>query len=150
MKGLESMPIKYLVVCVVLAIVLGVGFWQMGYFFEFKLEKDFKEDITILAQNIKMTRDSGDYNTFTTIPFTVPSNYNFTINISSDTLIGGIGDKIFEPILKENITAVRLDGDVYRDVNESINFISGSVYELTLFYGIVDDDQIKEMTIVFE
>jgi hypothetical protein len=152
MKGLEGMPIRLMVVSLILVIIIGVAFWEMNYFMEFKTEKDFKEGVVSFAQTVKNLKSTGDFGAFTTISMIVPSGFTVSIDMDNDTVTGSLTGENYSVDMTDfsvNISAVRLEGDAIQR-NETVLMDGGITYSLMLYYGRLDDEEVKEFTVVFE
>lgn len=152
MKGLEGMPIRLMIVSLILVIIIGVAFWEMNYFMDFKTEKDFKEGVVSFAQTVKNLKSTGDFGAFTTISMIVPSGFTVSIDMDNDTVTGELIGENYSVDMTDfsvNISAVRLEGDTIQR-NETILMDGGITYSLMLYYGRLDDEEVKEFTVVFE
>lgn len=152
MKGLEGMPIRLMIVSLILVIIIGVAFWEMNYFMDFKTEKDFKEGVVSFAQTVKNLKSTGDFGAFTTISMIVPSGFTVSIDMDNDTITGELIGENYSVDMTDfsvNISAVRLEGDTIQR-NETILMDGGITYSLMLYYGRLDDEEVKEFTVVFE
>ena len=153
MKGIESMPLKIVVTLVMIAVIVGVAFWQLNYFLGFKSERDFKEDLTNLFQTIKTTQSFGDKGSFTTVWVNVPQGSNFSISIGGEgdtdgnTTTAYVNGKKFSYIFTANITKIKNDTALIK--SGYMNFSSGS-YTFRAYYGTVSDGEEKLWTVYFE
>lgn len=146
------MPIRLMVVSLILVIIIGVAFWEMNYFMEFKTEKDFKEGVVSFAQTVKNLKSTGDFGAFTTISMIVPSGFTVSIDMDNDTVTGSLTGENYSVDMTDfsvNISAVRLEGDAIQR-NETVLMDGGITYSLMLYYGRLDDEEVKEFTVVFE
>lgn len=148
MKGLETMPIKFVAISIILLIIVSIGFWQVSVFTQFRMQKNFKEDIVGVAQKIDFLRSGGDYMSVVQSEVSVPKGYEFIVDIDEDKLIGNLSGELYEVNLSVNITKVRLDEDGVSK-NGSIIFSSG-INRISLYYGNLKDSEVKKYTIVFE
>lgn len=152
MKGLEGMPIRLMIVSLLLLMIVGVGLWQMSFFMDFKTDKDFKEDVVGLAQTIKALKSTGDFGAFTTVHMEIPSGFSLEMDIDNEAIVGNLSKESFSANLTEfqvNLTAARL-GDENLKRNETVTLEGGNSYSFTIYYGKLQDDEVKEYTLVFE
>ncbi|GEM_PF-3039360 len=152
MKGLEGMPIRLTIVSLILLIIIGVSLWQMNYFIGFKTDKDFKEGIVGFAQTIKGLKSTGDFGAFTTTTLKVPLGFMLEIDVDNSTIRGELHGENYTVDMRDflvNISAVRLEGESPQR-NETAMMAGGATYDLTVYYGRLDDDKVKEYTVVFE
>jgi hypothetical protein len=147
MKGLETMPIKIVLICIIMMIVIGVAVWQVGFFLNFKSEKDFKEGVLNVWQSMRTLHSTGDYGSFTTVWLTVPDSCEFNISVGSDRLVAISNGDAFLVNLTSNITAVRGAVGYYTDGD--VQFEPGS-YTFRLYYGELTENQTRPYTIVFK
>ncbi|MEM5783292.1 MAG: hypothetical protein QXX01_02950, partial [Candidatus Aenigmatarchaeota archaeon] len=64
MKGIETLPIQLIASMILIVIIVSVGWSQITGFLSFKSEKDFKESIVLLYQqmyNLKVLSDEGAF-----------------------------------------------------------------------------------------
>ncbi len=151
MKGLEGMPIRLMIVSLILVIIVGVGFWQMNFFMQFKAEKDFKETVVTFAQTVKTLKSTGDFGAFTTVQMRVPAGFSIMMDVDNDSVTGYLPEEAYGVNMTDflvNITAVRIEGDPKR--NETVSLAGGSTYNFMIYYGRLQDDEVKEYTFVFE
>ena len=147
MKGLESMPLKYLVITIILFIVVGIGFWQIDTFMKFNTQKNFKEDIVGIAQKMDFLRSGSDHGSVSRVGILVPKGYEFSIDIDNDTLIGNLSGEIYSAELDMNITWVKITGSRY---NNGTVGLGGGNFEFSVYYGELEEDQVKDYTIVIK
>jgi len=150
MKGLETMPLRYVVITIILLIVVGVGFWQVNTFMTFKTEKDFKEDIVGIEQKISFLKSGGDFRSVVNEQIGIPADYEFEVDVDNDILRGNLTGEIYEVGLDVNITKVKLGGGE-EDVKEvgNVSFPTGLV-KVSLYYGGLENRMVKDYMIVFE
>lgn len=151
MKGLEGMPIRLMIVSLILLIIIGVSMWQMNFFMEFKTEKDFKENVVSFAQTMKNLKSTGDFGAFTTIDMLVQSGFSIFIDVDNSTITGELANENYSVNMTDfmvNISAVRLTGAPQR--NGTVLMSGGVTYSMMLYYGRLDDDEVKNYTVLFE
>ena len=149
MKGVETMPVKLILVCFLLLIVVSVGFYQITTFLDFKTQKDFKEGIVGAVQQMKVLKSSGDPGAFTSVLLDVPGHYNLTLDLDRDTITGGMGPGEYSV----NLSDAAIDLKAFRPEGGStvtsgkVLFPGGNLYELRVYFG--DTSDVKELMLVF-
>jgi len=141
------MPLKYLIVSIILLIVVGIGFWQIDTFMKFNTQKNFKEDIVGIAQKMDFLRSGSDYGSVSRVSIAVPHGYEFSIDIDNDTLIGNLSGSEWKADLDLNITWVKITGNRY---DKGIVGLVDGTYDFSIYYGELEEDQVKDYTIVIE
>jgi hypothetical protein len=149
MKGIEGVPIKLALICIVVAIVLYVFSVQFGAFSEFRTEKDFKEDMLDFVQSIRNLQTTSDYGAFTSVRMVVPSGSGLVLDIDNDTIMADFTDETVTMNLDMNITSFKGDEYVPVERNGTI-IINPGKYNIVLYYGSLEDDQIKSWTMTFK
>jgi hypothetical protein len=147
MRGLETMPFVVLLAVFLTSIAVVIGFWQTGYFLGFKNEADFKQDIVGFYQQLRTLQATGDWAAFTSAQVTVPSGYNFTIDLDNDLLIGQLKGTNFTINTTVNMTAFRDSATYY---NKGQATLGPGKYSLRLYYGELQENETRSYTIVFK
>jgi len=149
MKGVETMPVKLLLVCFLLLVVVSVGFYQINTFMNFKAQKDFKESLAGLVQQMKILKSSGDQGAFTSVHLDIPASYTLILDLDNDTIRGDMGSENYTINLADariNLIAFRPEvGDPVH--NGSVVFLGGNLYDLRVYFGNTVD--IKNLMLVF-
>jgi len=144
MKGLETMPLRFVVVVIVLLIVTSVGFWQINSFMDFNVKKNFKEDIVQMSQNIDFLRNN-DHGSVIQTKIGIPNNYNFYFDIDNNKLVGNLSGEIFEVSLEVNLSKARVTNEIIS--SGKVKFPRGINY-ISIYYGEIEDTNVKNYTVV--
>src|SRR3989344_5025300 len=88
MKGIETLPFQLIASLVLITVVISVGWYEIGQFLEFKVEKDFKEGIAGIYQNMRHLQALSDLGAFSGTSLSIPGGYSMEIDPSADTIIG--------------------------------------------------------------
>ena len=147
MKGIETMPIRILLISVIMIIILGVVFYQFNFFLDFKTEKDFKENIVNVNQAVKTLQSTGDYGSFTTVRLSVPGCCGLEVSLDNNSMTGLFPSEDFVVDMPTNITAFRTGVSYY--TNGTV-LLDPGVYEIRLYYGDLTENQTRSYTMVFK
>lgn len=143
---METIPVKLIAVCSIMALVVGTGTWQVRAFMDLRSEQDFVAGLRELSGSMGVLRSAGDQGAVSSALVPVPPGCLAVLDPESDTLTGVLRERNYSLGLPANLTAVKLGGDVSR--NRTV--LPGGRYELRLYYGPLQDWQIQEYTVVFE
>lgn len=152
MKGIETMPVKLILVCLLLFIVVSVGYLQVNTFLTFKSQKDLKSSITGLVQQMRVLKSGGDQGAFTGVWMDVPSQYRIVLDLDNDIITGEMGPENYTVDLKElaiDLTAYKSGALIYRGGAPAIP--GGSSYEFRVYFGSLTGQEMADLkyTLVF-
>ncbi|MBI4015594.1 MAG: hypothetical protein HY362_02665 [Candidatus Aenigmarchaeota archaeon] len=156
MKGIESMPIRILASVFILFAVVSVGLWQLGWFTNFKTEAEFKQNTVEFSQKIQTLKAVGT-GSFDSETVHVPDGWTFTVDLAENTVYARPkGGANFTVNVTANLVKFKaLDPStgnmkIYTDATKdsSVEFSKGT-YNIRLYYGQLDDDKVKDWTLVF-
>jgi hypothetical protein len=144
MKGLETLPLKFSVISIVLLITVTVGFWQVNVFLEFNNQKNFKEDLVELKQKIDFITASN-YGSIIQTNMKIINDCTFSIDIDNDKIIGNISGKLYTMDITSNITKVKLNENI---IETGKVYLQKGFFKFSIYYGT--PHEIKNYTIVLE
>jgi hypothetical protein len=129
MKGMETTPIQLLLSLIIIAVVVGFGWSQITGFLAFKSEKDFKEGMLTIYQqmyNLKVLSDQGG---FGSALITVPHGYKIVVDVNNDVLIGQKenGEEVYR-IQTKGVDITNVKG------TDGSNYFGPSNYDIRLVY----------------
>ncbi len=156
MKGIESMPIRVLASVFILFAVVSVGLWQLGWFTNFKIDSEFKQNTIEFSQKIQTLKGVGT-GSFDTETVRVPDGYTFTVDLAENTVYGRPnGGANFTVNVTTNLVKFKaLDPStgqmkIYTDTDlESAVELGKGTYNIRLYYGSLEDVDMKDWTVVF-
>ena len=143
---METIPIKLIAVCSIMALVVGTGTYQAGAFLDMRAEQGFVEDLLEFSRIAGVLRSAGDHGAVGSASISVPPGYQAALDLDSDTLTGMLRDRNYSLGLPANLTMANLGGGVCR--NGTVLLPGGSSYELRLYYGHLEEGQVKNLTVV--
>ena len=144
MKGLETLPLKFSVISIVLLITVTVGFWQVNVFLEFNNQKNFKENLVELEQKIDFITASN-YGSIIQTNMKIINDCTFSIDIDNDKIIGNISGKLYTMDITSNITKVKLNENI---IETGKVYLQKGFFKFSIYYGT--PHEIKNYTIVLE
>lgn len=114
---------------ILIVIIVSVGWSQITGFLSFKSEKDFKESIVLLYQqmyNLKVLSDEG---AFGSVIITIPPGYQIYIDPNNDLIIGqdSFGKEVYR-IKTEDINIIHVNGT-------SGNYFGPGKYDIRIIYS---------------
>jgi type II secretory pathway pseudopilin PulG len=143
MKGVEALPLRLTASIILIAVVVGVAFYELNAFMDFQKVKTFKEDLIDVRQAMRTLQSLGDEGSFTSVTLTVPTGYSVFINNATDQLIGNLGGEVFTVNLTGSLIALSFPAGCM----PTGCLLGPADYELRLAYGM--PQTLRDYTIVF-
>lgn len=130
MKGIETLPIQLIASMILIAVLVSVGWMEITGFLSFKAEKDFKESMVNLYQqmyNLKVLSDEGAFGSAVVI---IPPDYKLEVDKSADELIGrkiATGEEVYR-IKLNNIDIIAVEGS-------DGEYFNPGIYDIRIVYS---------------
>jgi hypothetical protein len=143
MKGLEAMPLRIMASMVLIAIVVGVSFYELNTFLAFQQEKGFKEQLVDVRQAMRTLQSLGDKGSFTSITLTVPGGRKVFIDNTTNTIVGMGAENFTVNMTGKFVSLTFPDG-----CSAGGCLLEPADYEIRLVYGAISNP--KNFSITFE
>ncbi len=143
--SLEKSAIVFILIAFAVAVI---GFWVTFYCFDCTdYTNDFKNPAAELVQKLHTLKSVGN-GSFDAITFQVLNEEHFIIDIDNNfTYINYKNGPNFTATLPVKITKFKYNDTIYK--TGSVEFTKGT-YNIRLYYGSLEDADLKSWTMTFE